>query len=123
VASAAGTNIPSYYDLESYSQELEETLSLSELARLCGALRVSSRWLISGTDWGSDVPLDAHVLTEVVRQHLERTGEDREAYGDRVGWEGSRLLESPDSLMGWSVEGLRHMCGPLGPDYLIFLPS
>jgi transcriptional regulator with XRE-family HTH domain len=96
MAEAVGVNLPWYYDLEAFADELQTTLDLRQVHQLATALGVTLRELVApeGRDPRSG---DRTPLEEVVRR-LRASTEARglSTVEDKVGWGLTGFLEQPE---------------------------
>ena len=111
-------------ELEARDDDLETTLSLSELSRLCRALGTTARVLL-GAEVGDPAArmLDSSRLVDLIRDHLMREQLTVAEFENILGWDVSPALHFPDEVLRWSVTELREVCSALGVDWRLAVPE
>lgn len=124
MAELIGINLPSYFDLESYDDEVVNCLSLSELSKMNQALNMTPAELFSEDVSGSD---DAHLsfaeFIEKVKSHIESHDMTVPEFEDKVGWELESLLNDPEEIWKRNVEFLKDVCVEVGINWLSVAPA
>lgn len=124
MAELIGINLPSYFDLESYDDEVVDCLSLSELSKMNQALNMTPAELFSEDVSGSD---DAHLsfaeFIEKVKSHIESHDMTVPEFEDKVGWELESLLNDPEEIWKRNVEFLKDVCVEVGINWLSVAPA
>lgn len=124
MAELIGINLPSYFDLESYDDEVVDCLSLSELRKMYRALNMTPADLFSEDVSGND---DARHLSfaefsKKVKSHIESHGMTVPEFEDKVGWELQSLLNDPEEIWERNVQFLKDVCVEVGIDWLWVAP-
>ena len=118
MAERVGINLPSYFDLESYDDEIFTCLTLEEVTRLARALGITVRSLIASDPVGSPGAISMRDLVERVRQRVADQGITADALFERVGWDISPALDDPESAWrDWNIDCLRDVCAEIGVDW------
>lgn len=125
MAESIGINLPSYYDLESYDEEVIDCLSLKELKQMCEVLKIAPVDLLSDAAKNNSRlnHLSFTEFTEMVKKHIESKGITVSEFEDRVGWEIEELLNHPESVWQRNVQFLKDTCSVLGVDWLSVVPE
>ena len=125
MAELIGINLPSYFDLESYDDEVVDCLSLTELRKMYRALNMTPADLFSEEARGSDVAghLSFAEFIEKVRSHIEAHGMTVPEFEDKVGWGLESLLNDPEEIWERNVQFLKDVCVELGINWLRVAPS
>lgn len=125
MADLIGINLPSYFDLESYDDEVVDCLSLSELSEMCRALNTTPADLLSGELKGSDKPyhLSFPEFIERIESHIASLGMTVSELEDKVGWELESLLNDPEGVWERNVQFLKDVCVEVGVDWLRVVPA
>ncbi len=116
VAQAMGINLPSYYDLESYGDELYMCPSLSDLRSLCKFLGITGSVLFTGQERATGIS-----PSELARRMVERREELGLCWPDfeeLVGWGIQGLVDDPNVAWEWNVDCLRDLCQVLRCDWI-----
>jgi transcriptional regulator with XRE-family HTH domain len=121
VAAALGISVPSYYDLETFDDELETCLSLAEVSKLCSLLRIDPVWLFTEGDLKGSSRMRLSELVDNIRSFIgARMTVDE--FEDKVGFVVSPCFEDWHAVLEWNVECLRSVCSVIGIDWLAALP-
>jgi len=125
VASAAGINLPSYFDLEEQEGELYSALSLGELRALCHKLRIKPAHLFREESDPSvaEEAIDFSRLAERINRYLIENDQSQATFESKVGWYLGGFLSSPEIASEWNVDCLRDICQELQIDWIRALPS
>ena len=124
MAELIGINLPSYFDLESYDDEVVDCLSLRELSKMCRALNITPANLLSDEMKGSGNPgrLSFTEFIEGVKSHIESHDMTVPEFEDKVGWELESLLNDPEEMWERNVQFLKDVCVEVGIDWLGVVP-
>lgn len=124
MAELIGINLPSYFDLESYDDEVVDCLSLSQLSKMYRALNMTHADLFSEEVGGSGNAdrLSFAEFIEKVKSHIESHGMTVPEFEDKVGWELESLLNDPEEIWGRNVQFLKDVCVEVGVDWLGVAP-
>ena len=125
MAELIGINLPSYFDLESYDDEVVDCLSLTELRKMYRALNMTPADLFSDEARGSDDAghLSFAEFSKKVKSHIESHGMTVPEFEDKVGWELESLLNDPEEIWERNVQFLKDVCVELGINWLRVAPS
>ena len=125
MAELIGLNLPSYYDLEAYDDEVLDCLSLYELKKLCQALKITPVDLFSteAKNNGGLNHLSFAELTERMQQNIESQGITVAEFEEKVGWEIEGLLNKPEGIWERNVQFLKDVCSALGLNWLSVIPE
>ena len=124
LAQQLGITIESYWDLESYDDEIFKCLTLKEVSVLGRALNVTPRVLLLGSDESNDH--QRVTFTEIVgslNARLTREEITAEQLGDLIGWDVQPLLNDPGALWAYDVVALHDICRAVGVDWTAALPD
>jgi DNA-binding XRE family transcriptional regulator len=125
MAELIGINLPSYYDLESYDDEVLDCLSLYELKKMCQVLNITPAELLSD-EANNDRRLN-HLpfaeFIETVKKYLASEGITVAEFEDKAGWEMEGLLNNPEEIWERNVQFLKDVCGELGINWLSVVPE
>ena len=125
MAELIGINLPSYFDLESYDDEVVDCLSLSELSKMYRALNMTHADLFSEEVRGSGNAdhLSFAEFIEKVKSHIEAHGMTVPEFEDKVGWELESLLNDPEEIWERNVQFLKEVCVEVGVNWLWVAPA
>ena len=108
--------------LELYDSELFQCAEVSTLVSLASALETSVAALLYGEAPVSALaPVSCAEVTRRIRETLAATGATADQFGDRVGWSVEAVLQEPDTLATYNVQGLRDICAGVGVDWMCVL--
>jgi len=99
MAALVGLNVPSYYDLESYADEVLSSLSIREFARLCKLLKISPRDLFAEECQTEQDGTVVNSLAAKIRSYMETQEITLAEFEERVGWDVGAFLESPIEIV------------------------
>lgn len=111
---------PSYCDLEEHDGELNQTISLGELAKLDSVLGIRSRFIFDDRIEGQQISPEQ--LCAKINAYLDETGMTIADFEDRVGFVIEPSLRAPADVLNWNVDCLRFVCTELGLDWRLALP-
>ena len=114
LATIAGINLPSYYDLEDRQDELEYGVDVGVVARLAKELAIKPSAFYGGESKDA-VSIDD--LAARVRDHLARTGDSLADFEEQVGWEVADALANPAQFSGYPADALRDICNGIGVNW------
>jgi len=117
MGSLVGVGAPTYYDLESYDDEIETNTSIGTLRDICAVLKIPIQSLFGDNVNPSDL-VSPEDLINKIRDHLQQTKTSFEAFEDRVGYTIQSTLENPSEVRSWNVECLRAVCGEIGVSWI-----
>ena len=123
VAELIGITSPWYYDLESYEDELATTLSIETLCRLAEVVKVDPLALLIG-DRASTIERSIQ-FGEVVQQlavQMAAADLDVEQFGDRVGWDLTKILADPQELWELDADGFIDVANGAGVEWTLAFP-
>ncbi len=121
LASAAGINAPSYYDLEWVDGEIESGLPLGALQKLCAEIRIRSSDLFTNGQIASPERISLDDLVTRIKNHLEKNHQAISEFEAKIGFEISRCLEDSSSILEWDIECLQSVCTELSVDWKLAL--
>ena len=121
MAQLLNISVASYYDLESYADEVTTCLSLRQAAQLFRVLGIDPQEFFERSSLETEiVTLDG--LFERINNYLtthQITVSDLE---DEVGWEIEPLLKEHSKLLEYDIDALKDICNRIGIDWLgVFL--
>jgi DNA-binding XRE family transcriptional regulator len=121
MASLLGISRPSYYDLETYDNEIILVISLKQLVTLSHALGIDLVEFFSNgaTKPAESVSLEA--LAEKINEYLKAHNLTVAEFEEAVGWEVANCLADPNQFMNFNVDGLMDVSRPLGVDWRALL--
>jgi hypothetical protein len=122
IAARVGMPEPWVRDLEAEDEELYCNITLADLQRLAGVLGASAAELLLAEPGTGERVAFAGVVARL-RSTLAASGESAEEFGERVGWEVDRVLETPEDRWHWCPEELRDIAAGLGIDWVAALPG
>ena len=112
-------------ELEAYPDELTSSLTLRDLAALCGALGLEPAGLVARP--GESLPAESvlpEALARAVRARMAAAGLTPQAFGDQAGWAVEQLLDDPVGYVAaLNVDGLFDICAAAGVPWLAALPA
>ena len=125
MAELIGINLPSYYDLESYDDEVLDCLALYELKKMCQVLKITPVDLLSDDANNHSVlnHLSLAEFIEMVKKHIASEGITVTEFEDQAGWEMEGLLNNPEEIWERNVQFLKDVCGKLGISWLSVVPE
>lgn len=125
MAELIGINLPSYFDLESYDDEVIDCLSLTELKKMCQVFKITPVDLLSDEAKNhrglNHLPFAEFI--ETVKKHIASEGITVAEFEDKAGWEMEVLLNSPEEMWERNVQFLKDVCGELGINWLSVVPE
>ena len=124
VASRLGLSFAHLRDLESFEDDVENTISIETLRNLSLALGVTVLFILEGAD--PDVPAPRISFSEFaarVSEAVRRAGGDVDAWGEDAGWDVRPLLDDPETVWKLDVDALRDIAGAAGVDWHSVLPE
>jgi DNA-binding XRE family transcriptional regulator len=104
LASAAGINVESYYDLEAYDDELDNAISVRCVARIASEFGVKPSILYGGVSGGAIL---THDFASLIRSHLAQSGQSLAEFENQVGYSVGEALADPDQFGDFNADGLR----------------
>lgn len=122
VASEAGINLPSYYDLEAVEDEITNAISLGQLQLLSVALKTPLRVLFGDNEPPAHDSVSWVDLVQQIHRLIQARRETVEEFENRVGYEMRSALADPRRISEWNVDCLRAVCAELGINWLDTLP-
>lgn len=125
MAELIGINLPSYFDLESYDDEVIDCLSLTELKKMCQVVKITPVDLLSDKAkiQGRLNHLSFAEFIETVKKHIASEGMTVREFEDKAGWEMEGLLNNPEEIWERNVQFLKDVCGELGINWLSVVPE
>jgi len=123
MASLLGISRPSYYDLETYDDEIILVVSLKQLVTLSHALGID---LVEFFSNGAPKPAESvslEALAESINEYLTANNLTVAEFEDAVGWELANCLTEPRQFMNFNVDGLKDVTRPLGIDWRAVLST
>jgi transcriptional regulator with XRE-family HTH domain len=125
LASLLGVSVEWVYDIESYDDEVQATLTIRQLLSLCAALCVSpvtllapNAILVERTDW-----IHLSELSEVVARLAESSPAGLDAFEDEAGWFVGHFVQEPGSIDDWCFDRLLDICSAAGVDWTRVVPA
>ena len=120
LAALLGISYEAYYDLESFDEEIVDTLDFDELCRLGAALALDLRSFFGAESVGEATFAE---LAAGLERLMAEEGMPLDALEDRVGWELRTQLAAPETFGGLPAVALADIGEPLGVDWRSFLPT
>lgn len=123
MASLLGISRPSYYDLETYDDEIILVISLKQLVTLSHALGID---LVEFFSNGAPRPAESvslEALAESINEYLTANKLTVAEFEDAVGWEVANCLTDPSQFLNFNVDGLKDVTRPLGLDWRAVLST
>ena len=120
LAHLLGISYEAYRDLESFDEEIADTISFRQLLLLAGALRLDLR-----SFFGAGDKMEACTFPDLaarLRQLVADGAVTLSALEDEVGWELGEVLENPDLFEELPAVALADIGGRFGIDWRSFLP-
>jgi transcriptional regulator with XRE-family HTH domain len=117
MASLLGISREWYYDLETYDEEICDTISLRQLVTLTHALGID---LVDFFSNGAPKPaesLSLEALAEKINEYLIAHNLTVAEFEEAVGWEVANCLADPRQFMNFNLDGLMDVSRPLGIDW------
>jgi len=104
--------------------DLNNTISIAELAALCKALgiRIIELFADDNATVTNQKGLTFTDLALVVKTHLDERRQSLDDFENDVGWEIAAFFQAPDSAWNWNIDCLRDVCLGCGVDWLSVLP-
>ena len=120
LAALVGINEPSYYDLESYDDEVLTCISIQQFALLCRLLHLSPPDLFAEEFKAEQAEIGLNSLVTRVRSYIETHRITLPEFEDCVGWDLAPFLESPTELVAerYNIDALRDVCKELGLNWV-----
>jgi len=116
--------IESYWDLESYDDEIFKCLTLKEVSVLGRALNVTPRVLLLGSDESNDHQRVTFTeIVEALSARLTREKITPERLGELIGWDVQPLQNDPAALWTYPIVALYDICRAVGVDWTAALPD
>ena len=123
VAEYAGLpQIEAYCDLEDHD-DLENAISLRDIASVCRVVGISPRELLVGEQSPCTRQYSFDELARLVQQRLTERNISISRFEDEIGWGLSEFLAKPDVAWECTVDCLRAVCDAVGIDWTCALPS
>ena len=123
VAKLIGITLPWYFDLEAYENELSATLSLATLCQLAQIVRTDPLVLLIGDRANSvDRTIQFGDLVQRLTEQMKAAGLDVEEFGERVGWDLTKILRDPQELWEFNTEGLVDVASAVGVEWTLAFP-
>jgi DNA-binding XRE family transcriptional regulator len=123
MASLLGISRPSYYDLETYDDEIILVISLKQLFTLSHALGID---LVEFFSNGAPKPAESvslEALAEKINEYLKAHNLTVAEFEEAVGWEVANCLADPSQFMNFNLDGLMDVSRPLGVDWRALLST
>ena len=120
LAHLLGISYEAYRDLESFDEEIVDTISLRQLVLLAGAVHLDLR-----SFFGAGDQIDACAFAELAARLNQLVADGTVTLAtleDEVGWELREVLEKPDLFEELPAVALADIGGRLGIDWRRFLP-
>lgn len=111
VAQRLGISLSDYEDIEAYDNEVEGNISLGRLLTLIHQLDLSPGELFPGNNVG--IPLPFEGLRQAIEAHLQKTGLERDAFEELVGWSIEGPLIDPRGFSELTLDALKDITKPL----------
>jgi transcriptional regulator with XRE-family HTH domain len=123
VAKQTGINSPWYYDLEASENELAMTLSLEKLCQLARVVRVDPLVLLIGDRAKSiERSIQFGDVVQRLADQMAATGLDVDQFGERVGWNVTKILADPQELWELNTDGFRDVAKAAGVEWTAAFP-
>jgi transcriptional regulator with XRE-family HTH domain len=123
VAELIGITSPWYYDLEAFEDDLAMTLSLERLCHLAEVVKADPLALLIGDRANS---IERSIQFGDVVQHLAAqmaaADLDEERFGDRVGWDLTKILGDPQELWELNSDGFIDVAKGAGVEWTSAFP-
>ena len=123
VAKLIGIGVPWYFDLEAYENELSATLSLATLCHLAQVVRTDPLVLLIGERANSvERTIQFSDLVQGLTERMKAAGLDVEGFGDRVGWDLTKILRDPQELWEFKTEWFVDVARAVGVEWTSAFP-
>jgi len=120
LADLLGISFEAYRDLESFDEEIVDTISFRQLILLAGAVDLDLR-----SFFGAGEQVDACTFPDLaarLNRLVDEGAVTLAALEDEVGWELKEVLEKPDLFEELPAVALADIGGRFGIDWRSFLP-
>ena len=117
LAHLLGISYEAYRDLESFDEEIVDTISYRQLLLLAGAVHLDLRSFFEAGD-----EMEAYAFADLAARLNELGAVTVAALEDEVGWELKEVLEKPDLFGELPAVALADIGGRFGLDWRSFLP-
>lgn len=117
MASLLGLSREWYNDLETYDDEILDTISLRQLVTLSYALGLD---LVDFFSNGASKPAESvslDALAEKIKDYIAARSLTVAEFEDAVGWQVANSLTEPGQFMNFNLTGLMDVTRPLGVDW------
>jgi transcriptional regulator with XRE-family HTH domain len=120
MAALVGLNEPSYWDLESYDDEVLTCLSIQEFARLCKLLTISPQELFAEESKVEQEEIDLGSLAAKVRSYIKSQEIALPEFEGRVGWDMATFLEGLVDLVAerYNLEAVMDLSREIGVNWV-----
>jgi transcriptional regulator with XRE-family HTH domain len=119
LAALLGVSYEAYWDLESFDEEIVDTISFDQLIKLCRAIGLEPRSFFASGDLGY---ASFGELATRLTQVLTDESLDVDELEDEVGWELRAHLEEPGTFGELPAVALADIGERFGIDWRSFLP-
>jgi len=123
MASLLGLSWEWYNDLESYDEEITDTLSVHQLVLLSKAIGID---LVDFFSDGASKPAESvslDALAKKINEYLKAHNLTVAEFEEAVGWELANCLTEPRQFMNFNLQGLMDVSRPLGIDWRALLST
>ena len=120
MAALTGISEPSYWDLESFDDEVLSCISIKEFGLLSQLLDLSPRTLFAEECKPEPELIGLSNLIKRIRRYMEFNQKTLSEFEERVGWDVATLIEGPVELVTerYNIEGLRRICKEVGVNWV-----
>jgi DNA-binding XRE family transcriptional regulator len=123
MASLLGISRESYYDLETYDDEIILVISLKQLVTLSHALGIDFVEFFSNGAMKPAASVSLEALAEKINEYLTAHNLTVAEFEEAVGWEVANCLADPSQFMNFNLDGLMDVSRPLGVDWHALLST
>lgn len=123
VAEKLGLPQAHYWDLESFEDEAETTLSLRELSALAQILGLTPRYILDGeSPVAAEERISFGEFAAAIRTAVAAGGGDVDAWGDLAGWDVAPILADAQQVWELNADALKDIAETAHVDWHRVLP-
>jgi transcriptional regulator with XRE-family HTH domain len=122
LASALGISSAAYHDLETFDDEILDSLSFRQLALLGEELNLNLRNFFAAGSTADSGESNFDDLAARIKEHVERHHMSVSEFEDKAGWEVEKHLEDPKEFWEYNAAALIDISNEIGMDWASLLP-
>lgn len=123
VAALSNIDLPTYYDLETFTDEVTTAVSLRDLNQICGVLGISIANLFDQGPLSYEETPNLLQIHHLIERHLLETGISVAQFEHKVGYTVKAIFQHPETIWDWNIDCLSCVCCELGIDWRSVLPK